>query len=106
MRKYFKTNPEINVPSPLPTQAKQVCFETLNTINIENTGLWVLCFFFFFSQKRLVVTITEWLERVKCEKVTASLLVDRIFFPLIGDPGNLALLKKKEGKRIIWRITR
>ena len=105
MRKYFKTNPEINVPSPLPTQAKQVCFETLNMINIENTALWVFCLF-VFSQKRLVVTITECLERVKCEKVTASLLVDRIFFPLIGDPGNLALLKKKKGKRIIWRITR
>lgn len=47
MRKYFKTNPEINVPSPLPTQAKQVCFETLNTVNIENTTLWVV----FFQKK-------------------------------------------------------
>ena len=82
MRKYFKTNPEINVPSPLPTQAKQVCFETLNTVNIENTTLWVVFFFFFFSKKRLVVTVMEWLKRVKCEKVTASLLVDRIFSPL------------------------
>lgn len=80
MRKYFKTNPEISVPSPLPTQAKQVCFETLNTINIENTTLWGL--FVFFPQKRLVVTVMEWLKRVKWEKVTASLLVDRTFSPL------------------------
>lgn len=57
------------------------------------------------QQKRLVMTLMKEPKRVKCEKATASLLVDRIFFPLMWNPGN-SLFKKEEGERITWRISK
>ena len=44
------------------------------------------------------MTIVKWPERVKQEKATAVLLVDRIFFSLIWDPGNSTLFIKNERK--------
>lgn len=51
MIKYFKTKPEKKKPN-FPTQAKQVCFETLNMLNIKIVALflkksWEKQFFIF-----------------------------------------------------------
>lgn len=37
--------------------------------------------FVLVQQKRLVMTIMKWPDRMKCEKATASLLVEGIVFP-------------------------
>lgn len=38
---YLKIKTEKVCPPPLPTQAKQVCFETLNMLNIKIVALFL-----------------------------------------------------------------
>lgn len=46
-----------------------------------STGHQVFKLAVLIQQKKLVTTIMKWPDRVKCEKATANLFVDGIFFP-------------------------
>lgn len=41
MIRYLKIKTEKDVSPPFPTQAKQVCFETLNMLNIKIVALFL-----------------------------------------------------------------